>query len=319
MKEASKALVDLLEAKVIADVYRWPRVVSLEIPDEVLPAVLETDEAWSISKPGHKYRMIRTPSGWYHTTTDCYAWLRRATCHHVEERNEMTMAMQTVLSPGALDIIDELDEVALFKDVGSEITPAWAYSFPMDGKNVTGLSAVGVEQASLELAKKGMALREIDVRVEYEDDREARFVAYVGRYAVSETGGQTLLDSAVRGKRVSKWERRADGKGEYFNKNWFEHGVTKAARNAKRALLPEAVVSYVLAQAIAAGKVAQSAPRNQVQQATSRPQVQAPRPAPDANCEHVAVFDEKSTLLVCSKCGVVLEEEPGGPVQKPLT
>lgn len=44
-----------------------------------------------------------------------------------------------------------------------------------------------------------------------------------------------------------------------------------------------------------------------------------PKPAPsrpDPNCEHEATFDEKSTLMVCAKCGVVLEEPPPG--QKPL-
>lgn len=42
------------------------------------------------------------------------------------------------------------------------------------------------------------------------------------------------------------------------------------------------------------------------------------RPSPTPTCEHVATFDEKSTLMVCSKCGVVLEEPPPGSGQASL-
>lgn len=43
-----------------------------------------------------------------------------------------------------------------------------------------------------------------------------------------------------------------------------------------------------------------------------------PAPAAPQACDHVATFDEKSALMVCGKCGVVLEEPPPGGPQKPL-
>jgi hypothetical protein len=131
------------------------------------------------------------------------------------------------------------------------------YSFEQQGTTVEGLSADGVEEAARHLAKatKGTdVIREIECHLESEDELEARFIATAGRYAIGvnkESGKvhEILLDTAIRGKRVDKIYRNGA-----INPFWYEHGVTKAVRNAKRALLPEDLIAQVIEQSHKLGR-----------------------------------------------------------------
>lgn len=316
IKAAAKADVDRDVARLMTDVRRWPRFNAVAIHDEVLPGILDHARADSRSRPGHIYALVRSRSGWQHADMGCEAWLIRGTCHHVEGLN-----METALVPvtgNVLALIDAIEDEEITAAIGKEVQRSWVYEFPQGNSTVRGLSSTGVEQAARELAKQGEAIRELDVKIEYEDENEARFIAQAGRFAISPEGASVLLDMAIRGKRQSKRIKLRNG-GYQDDEHWYEKGITKAVRNAKLALLPESAKTFILAEAVKAGRVKQvENPRQPPPRQAVQAPAQAPRPAPDANCEHVAVFDEKSTLLVCSKCGVVLEEEPGGPSQKPL-
>ena len=174
----------------------------------------------------------------------------------------------------ALAVIEELEDTAIVARINGQITAEWVYRFPVKGQEVVGLSVDGVEAAARECAKLGEAIREIDVRLEYEDEHEARFVARAGRYAVSKDGQEILLDVAIRAKRQPKMMKLRDG-GTQFNEFWYEVGVTKAVRNAKEALLPEAVKVTIMAEAEKAGRVRRV---NEPQQAPPRQQ-RRPTPA----------------------------------------
>ena len=202
-------------------------------------------ECWvrSESQPGKEYRMYRSAGGWQHADSGCRAWHIRGRCRHVEELMGETMTNELIIAPRpVLALIDELEDTAIIEAVSGKVSETWVYEFRgPDGKPVRGLSVIGVENAAREAAKKGEAIREIDCRLEYEDDREARFVARAGRYAIGANGQEVLLDVAIRAKRQPKWGKRAQGGGEYFIDAWYEIGVSKANRNAKAALLPEEV------------------------------------------------------------------------------
>jgi hypothetical protein len=183
---------------------------------------------------------------------------------------------QAIVPSEVFAVMDSMDDRAIVERINGRVSKAWVYSFAQGGTTVEGLSAAGVEEAARHLAgqSKGTdVIREISCEVEYEDETEARFIAKAGRYAIavhSETGvvSEILLDTAVRGKRVDKIHRNGT-----VNPHWYEHGITKAVRNAKRALLPEELVAAIIENAKKGGRV------EPVRQATAAAPVEQPAPS----------------------------------------
>ncbi len=192
--------------------------------------------------------MMRTRSGWQHTDTRCTGWAIRNTCSHVEELNMETETTVVRASPDPLTLIEELEDKAIIAAITGQVTATWVYSFSQGGAQVVGLSVDGVEAAAREMAKRGEAIREMDVHIEFEDDGEARFLARAGRYAVNADGREVLLDVAIRAKRQPKVMHLKSG-GVRTDEHWYEKGVAKAARNAKEALIGEEVKAYIIAEA----------------------------------------------------------------------
>jgi hypothetical protein len=172
----------------------------------------------------------------------------------------------TTVVSRALARIEELDDQAIIQAVSGRVSEKWVYRFEQrNGSVIEDLSVVGVEQAARESAIRGEAIRELDVQCVYEDDKEARFVARAGRYAVSSEGQEVLLDVAIRAKRVTKFMRLRNG-GQQFDEHWFEKGIAKANRNAKKALLADEVRQYILKQANQGGKKAAHVHREAVEE-----------------------------------------------------
>lgn len=195
----------------------------------------------------------------------------------------MTSEQTALASMDMFSIMDELDSQAIVERINGRVSAAWVYTFEQGGKTIEGLSADGVEEAARFLARESKGtevIREIDCRIEWEDDVEARFIATAGRYMIGVEKGkvtEVLLDTAVRGKRVEK----INGRG-VVNPHWYEHGVTKATRNAKRALLPEDLIAKVIEQAKVRGRTKQ-APKQAVQGAADGGAVAAPASAAGGN------------------------------------
>lgn len=225
--------------------------------------ILEEREVESRSEPGTKYRMVRTPGGWQHADSGCPAWGYRGSCRHVEELMSKTESAALVPLKGALATIEELEDTAIVNAIRGQVSPDWVYSFRQAGALVEDLSVVGVEAAGRECAKRGEAIRELDIRIDSENDYEARFVAQAARHAVGADGQEVLLDTAIRAKRQSKWIRLTPEKAKergvthVFNEHWYEVGIAKALRNAKKALLPQDVKTVILAEAREAGHIRQ--------------------------------------------------------------
>jgi hypothetical protein len=216
------------------------------------PGILEEAYAPSESVPGKIYRMVRSAGGWQHADLGCEAWVNRGACRHVEGMNMQEDGETTT----ALAVIDGLEDTAIVARITGQMTAEWVYRFSVGGKDVVGLSVDGVEAAARECAKMGEAIRELDVRVEYEDENEARFVARAGRYVVGLDGSERLLDVAIRAKRQPKVIHLRTGATQ-ADEFWYEKGVAKAVRNAKEALLPEAAKTLILAEAEKVGRVRQ--------------------------------------------------------------
>lgn len=233
------------------------------VHESLREAILEDRPVASGTRP-RNYWMVRTRSGWQHADLGCEGWLFGGKCRHVEDLTVETSLVPA--TPNVLAMIDEIEDSEIVAAISSQVTKAWVYEFPMGGQTVRGLSATGVEEAARELGKHGEAIREMDVRIEYEDENEARFVAQAGRYAISHDGKEVLLDVAIRAKRQSKRIKLRSG-GWQEDDSWYEKGVTKAVRNAKLALLPEMAKTQILAAAITAGRVRQvDAPQRQQRQ-----------------------------------------------------
>ena len=241
------------------------------VREDIAPEILDWRSYPSASEPGKSYLLARTAGGWQHWGEGCRGWLIRGECRHVRSMNLESTAL-VPSNTNVLALLDELEDREIIKSIQGELTEVWVYEFPMGGKTVVGVSAKGVENGCRELAKKGEAIREMDVRVEYEDDQEARFVAQAGRYAIAIGGGEQLLDVAIRAKRQAKFMKRRDGSLE-FDDHWYEKGVTKAVRNAKLALMPESAVALIIAEAKKVGKHKQLA---NAPQGNRAPQRQAP-------------------------------------------
>jgi hypothetical protein len=189
-----------------------------------------------------------------------------------------------VAGENVTDIVVQTNPLALIGDLtltqvleGWQPVGEWRYSFKVKGKQVEGLSADGVQDGVRQMSRKGEAIRCLWSHLERDTEREAFFVAMAARYAIAPDGREICMDTTVRGKRVPKYEMSApDDRGEqheYFNKDWFEHGITKSARNAEEALMPEALKQWMLAEA-----------RKQDEEAPANRQAQPPRaPRPARN------------------------------------
>ena len=198
----------------------------------------------------------------------------------------MTESTEIIVVSNPLALMGDVTLESVQKDFAP--VREWRYSFPQKGTTVEGLSADGVQDGVRQMARQGEAIRTLDVRLEKDTDKEAFFIAHAARYAISPDGKEILLDSTIRAKRVPKFD--ADGA---FNKFWFEHGVTKAARNAEEALMPEALKQWMITQArgLTVPQRSQAAPQRPVQ-APPRPRPAPPQPDPDA-----IPFDPPAELL----------------------
>lgn len=168
-------------------------------------------------------------------------------------------------------LLVEYDAAALSAGVDPQIAAKWAYDLPGTG---VGVGVRGVEEGVRLLASQGEIIRVDECLLTYSDDREAHFLATASRYVIGPEGQEIKLDSVRRGKRVLKFDKRADGRGEYEVKAWYELGIVKASRNAALALMPSNVKSALLKAGLdAAAELKRGSPARPVQ----RPQ--APRPA----------------------------------------
>ena len=154
-------------------------------------------------------------------------------------------------------LFDELDDQATALELAGRISEHWVYRFSHQGKEVIGLSKIGVDEACRELAKHGEVCDEQSLawHVDPADSRYVLFEAVVQRIAIRADGATIPMDHKIATKRQCLFIIRREGVTNEPNPFWFETGSAKALRNASSRLLPEYIKADIIAKARALGKV----------------------------------------------------------------
>lgn len=156
-------------------------------------------------------------------------------------------------------IMEALDDKLIVAELGGEMVKEWVYSFKLNGKEVQGLSYVGVRESVRELNKKGSY--EIRISPEhppiiqkvteghdlYDPQVGEGFVAMV--YGEDRKNGGGLW--ATKFEAINKKKR--DG-GTYKNPFAYEQALSKAQRNALESLIPKTLLTKLMHAFLEAGK-----------------------------------------------------------------
>ncbi len=157
---------------------------------------------------------------------------------------------------------DQLDDEAILAELEGRLTEVAVYHFNQQGKEIWGISKVGIDWATTELAKKGYILRDekMDYQVDPTDPNYVLFTATVGKYFVAKDGAEAQGDAAIGNKRQSIKMQKRDGTTTP-DPFWFEKGSQKAIRNARMRLIPEEIKSQIILMAKGQGRVKEVAPK----------------------------------------------------------
>lgn len=191
------------------------------------------------------------------------------------------------------EILDRADEEEILAELSGRVTDKYVYTFKQGGQEVPVLSKAGVDWACREYARQGEVIRIIDKEItpDSEDPEYIYIVITAQRFVIDkETLRETPLDSTLGVKRQWRKMRRKkyDGGGEEVVEDpfFFEKGVSKAIRNAKRNLMPTDFITQIIAKALANknGKTLMREAKPAQQAAPPPPQQQQPatQPAPQA-------------------------------------
>jgi len=161
--------------------------------------------------------------------------------------------------------MDRLDDQLIIDELKGAVIDTLVYSFRgEDGRQQEGLSKAGVDAVVADMAKQGEVLREISLETDWEPGGKA-IIAKVqaARYLVSQDGREVLLETVWGTKRQALQmeiiKKGTDGKWVYSEGKpvkmlvddpfYVEKAVTKAARNAKRRLMPETLIAKLIERA----------------------------------------------------------------------
>jgi hypothetical protein len=128
------------------------------------------------------------------------------------------------LSPEAFELLDSRDEEQILAEIKGNIITEMFYSFPLDEKMVTGISWVGTKEIARQYGG-------IDINYVKVDETEDNYIAIVK--ATDTRRCTSLLGSATQPKVM---QTRSGEKPDRFA---YTKAVSKAQRNAIRAIIPE--------------------------------------------------------------------------------
>jgi len=110
-------------------------------------------------------------------------------------------------------LMDRLDDDVIRKELEGIASTELVYVVKDDkGKEVVGLSKVGIDECCNVLAHKGEVIREESCEWQFmgaDEDREALFVVKAARFAVNPEGGDVRLDQVIGTKRQSLYYEAA--------------------------------------------------------------------------------------------------------------
>lgn len=163
------------------------------------------------------------------------------------------MEEKELVTGQAFQLMDRLDDELILAELKGEILETYVYDFEVAGRTVRGLSKAGIDAACAEVARRGEAIRELDIEWEITEDA-VLFAVKAARFAILENGTERQLDAVIGTKRQPKTMTLRSG-GVADDPFWFEKGAAKAGRNARRRLLPEKLIVELVNAYITEGKV----------------------------------------------------------------
>ena len=192
------------------------------------------------------------------------------------------------------EVMERVEDEAVIQELRGEVIETLVYEFTdKDSRRVVGLSKAGVDRVASEMAMKGEVLRELDFEL-IPDADSVTAVVKAGRFAVSQDGREILLETVFGTKRQPRkreiYVRGKDGKTIFKDGQPLkrleddpfvvEVAMVKAARNAKRRLMPESLITKVIDMARKEGRVRKLGPPEEP--ATARPAQSAAAPKQEA-------------------------------------
>lgn len=180
--------------------------------------------------------------------------------------------MTSIVPWKPFEIMDRLDDELIIREIKGEVVKTLVYSFTSDdGKKQMGLSKVGVDTVAADMAKQGDVLRELELQKDWEPGGKALVVTVkAGRFLVADDGREILLETVFGAKRqpIQMEVYKKDENGDKIvgengapvkmlvdDPFYLEKGISKAARNAKRRLMPETLITKVIEAAVSKKQV----------------------------------------------------------------
>lgn len=156
----------------------------------------------------------------------------------------------------SFQIIDRLDDEIIEAELKNRVISTWSYSFrDKEGRLQEGLSKVGVDEACVEMSKRGYIIREGKITWERDptDPQYVLFQAPASLVRITTEGQEALMDTVNGTKR--QWVKMKLKSGSIVDDPfWFEKGAMKASRNARARLIPSETKTKILLLARQKGK-----------------------------------------------------------------
>lgn len=146
------------------------------------------------------------------------------------------------------ETFDALDDEQVLAEIKGNFMAEFVYSFMQKGKEITGLSLVGVNETVREMNRRGIAkIAESETPPQFEETDD---YIQIGVYAKDELNG----GGSWGYKRQNKLIFSKDGSSSH-NPFALEQALSKAQRNAKRKLIPEKLMQEFIKEFKSKGKV----------------------------------------------------------------
>lgn len=155
------------------------------------------------------------------------------------------------------EAMERLEDEILVQELRGQVLEPLVFEFiDPGGRRVVGLSKAGVDWVAGEMMMRGEVLRELDFQLILEPSHVIAVVK-AGRFTMNREGREVQLETAFGAKRQPrKKEIRITDTETREEDDPFaiEIALIKAARNAKRRLMPESLIIGVLDMAHDEGK-----------------------------------------------------------------
>jgi len=219
----------------------------------------------------------------------------------------------------AKDIFEKVNTGELVKALENRVTGAWAYQFPMEGKEIRGLSAPGADEACLFIAQesKGQTvIRTIpgSLRVTEEPDcfkAEVTAGVFVLGF-IKDKPAELMLSTHIGYSKQMKFGIRKD-KSTWDIPHAEVLAVRKAERNAKSHAIPDRIKAEIMKMALKMGKVS---PTDTETPESAEPSEETTPPVNNKATEAQISYLEK--LVKSTKVGKETRERLLAEMKKPM-